>query len=106
MHWCLTRPATGPLFLFLLASSLLLGCGRTAVAVRPEVLPILPPPVWLVPRPEPACAIVVNGDLTRCLQSLADWGRQCETDKAAIGAWREGAEQAATPAPPVKRWWQ
>lgn len=97
MPWRPTRPASGPLCLSLLALSLLSGCGRTAVAVRPEVLPILPPPVWLVPRPEPGCAVVVNGDLTHCLQTLAGWGRQCEGDKASLAAWRTGAEQAARP---------
>lgn len=73
------------------------GCSRMTVAERVEVTPILPPLALMEPRPEPPCRAARNRDLVGCILDLRTWGRQAEADKAALRAWRTGAEQAARP---------
>lgn len=96
-------PLNGLIALSLLWSA---GCSRMTVAERVEVTPVLPPLALMAPRPEPACRAARNRDLVTCILDLRTWGRQAEADKAALSAWRKGAEQMASPAPePDKGWW-
>lgn len=101
------RPSLSGLLLLSLLSSP--GCSRTAVAIRAEVEPVLPPAALLTRRPEPACRPTRNADLVQCITDLREWGRQCEGDRAALAGWRTGAEQAAslpeTPQEP-RPWWR
>lgn len=98
------RPLSGLTLLCLLSSA---GCSRTVTAVRPEVTPVLPPLALIAERPEPPCRAARNRDLVMCILDLRTWGRQSEADKAALRAWRDGAEQAARPPqePQGRGWW-
>lgn len=82
------------------------GCSRMTVAERVQVTPVLPPLALMQPRQEPLCRAAKNRDLVACILDLRTWGRQSEADKSALRAWRDGAEQAAQPPEPTKRWWQ
>lgn len=67
----------------------------------------MPPAALMAQRAEPACRFDRNRDLAACIVSLRGAFRQCEADKAALAAWRAGAEQAARPQEKAqgRGWW-